>query len=63
MGQLEISIVQLQNELKEAHANIVSLLNERAALKKAYSMQIDLVRALEDRIDSLLKIKNENIVT
>jgi len=53
MSQLEISIVKLQDELKEAYNNISSLLKERDALKKAYSMQIDLVRALESRIDKL----------
>ena len=53
MGQLEISIVNLQEELKTAHRDIVNLLKERNALKQAYSMQIDLVKALEEKIDSL----------
>lgn len=53
MGQLEISIVKLQDELKTANKTIVTLLQERDALKQAYSMQIDLVKALEEKIDSL----------
>jgi predicted nucleic acid-binding Zn-ribbon protein len=53
MDQLEISIVNLQEELKTAHSDIVNLLKERNALKQTYSMQIDLVKALEEKINSL----------
>lgn len=53
MCQLEIYIVKLQDELNNANKTIVTLLQERDALKQAYSMQIDLVRALEDRIERL----------
>lgn len=58
MGQLEISIVKLQDELKTANKTIVTLLQERDALKQAYSMQIDLVKALEEKIDSLQTKQN-----
>jgi septation ring formation regulator EzrA len=53
MSQLEVSIIKLQEELKTTHSDIVNLLKERDALKQAYSMQIDLVKALEEKIDSL----------
>lgn len=53
MGELEITIVKLQDELKTANKTIVILLQERDAIKKAYSMQIDLVEALENKINSL----------
>lgn len=55
MGQLEQSIVKLQDELKEAHKIMASLVRERDIIKEAYLMQIDLVKALEERIDKLVK--------
>lgn len=53
MGQLEISIVKLQDDLKEAYTIITSLVKERDTLKEMYSMQIDLVKALENKIEQL----------
>lgn len=55
MESMEASITRLKEEIKESHKHITNLLKEREALKKAYSMQIDLVRALEAKIDSLVK--------
>lgn len=57
MEHPDISITKLKDELKENYRIIDSLLKERNALKQAYSMQIDLVKALEDKIDSLIKNK------
>lgn len=53
MEHPDISITKLKDEIKENYKMIDSLLKERNALKQAYSMQIDLVKALEDRIDKL----------
>lgn len=53
MESPDISITKLKNELKENYKIIDSLLKERNALKQAYLMQIDLVKALEGNIDSL----------
>lgn len=47
----DIAITKLKDELKENYRIIDSLLKERNALKKAYSMQIDLREALESRIE------------
>lgn len=55
MEHPDISITKLKDELKENYKIIDSLLKERNALKQAYSMQIDLVKALEDKIDRLIK--------
>lgn len=55
MEHPDISITKLKDELKENYKIIDSLLKERNALKQAYSMQIDLVKALEDKIDKLTK--------
>lgn len=49
----DINITKLKDELKENYKIIDSLLKERNSLKQAYSMQIDLVRALEDKIERL----------
>lgn len=54
MESSDISITKLKDELKENYKIINSLLKERNALKQAYSMQIDLVQALEDKIDKLI---------
>lgn len=51
METSDISITKLKKELKENYKIIDSLLKERNAIKKAYSMQIDLVQALEKRIE------------
>ena len=53
MTHPDVTIVKLQEELKEAHRNITYLLKERDVVKKAYSMQIDLVEALEQKINKL----------
>jgi len=53
MEHPDISITKLKDEIKENYKMIDSLLKERNALKQAYSMQIDLVKALEDKIDKL----------
>ena len=53
MESSDISITKLKDELKENYKIIDSLLKERNALKQAYSMQIDLVKALEEKIDKL----------
>lgn len=53
MEHPDISITKLKDELKENYRIIDSLLKERNALKQAYSMQIDLVKALEDKINKL----------
>jgi len=53
MEHPDISITKLKDEIKQNYKMIDSLLKERNALKQAYSMQIDLVKALEDRIDKL----------
>jgi hypothetical protein len=58
MTHSDATIVKLQDELKEAHQNISFLLKEREALKQAYSMQIDLVQALEQKIDTLQMSKS-----
>lgn len=55
MYEADIAITKLKDELKENYKIIDSLLKERNALKQAYSMQIDLVKALEDKIDKLTK--------
>lgn len=55
MESSDISITKLKDELKENYKIIDSLLKERNAIKKAYSMQIDLVKALEEKIDRLIK--------
>lgn len=55
MESSDISITKLKDELKENYKIIDSLLKERNALKQAYGMQIDLVRALEEKIDKLVK--------
>jgi len=55
MEHPDISITKLKDEIKENYKMIDSLLKERNALKQAYSMQIDLVKALEDKIDKLQK--------
>lgn len=57
MESSDISITKLKDELKENYKIIDSLLKERNSLKQAYSMQIDLVKALEEKIDSLIKNK------
>ena len=54
MESSDISITKLKDELKKNYKIIDSLLKERNALKQAYSMQIDLVQALEDKIDKLI---------
>lgn len=54
MEHPDISITKLKNELKENYKIIDLLLKEKNALKQAYSMQIDLVKALEDKIDKLI---------
>jgi len=54
MESSDISITKLKDELKENYKIIDSLLKERNALKQAYSMQIDLVQALEEKIDKLV---------
>lgn len=53
METADISITKLKDELKENYKIIDSLLKERNALKQAYGMQIDLVKALEGNIDKL----------
>lgn len=53
MEQADISITRLKDELKQSHYHINNLLKERDALKQAYSMQIDLVKGLEEKIHSL----------
>jgi len=55
MESSDISITKLKDELKENYKIIDSLLKERNAIKQAYSMQIDLVQALEEKIDRLIK--------
>ena len=58
-------IKQLEKQLemeRELYVNIRELSKDQArkinTLKKAYDMQIDLVKALEQKIDSLVKLKN-----
>lgn len=53
MEPADISITRLKEEIKESHKHITNLLKERDALKQAYSMQIDLVKGLEEKINSL----------
>lgn len=57
MPQLEHYIARLRGELETASETVKSLLKERDTLKQAYSMQIDLVKALEDKIDKLTRKK------
>jgi ribosome recycling factor len=58
-------IKQLEKQLemeRELYVNIRELSKDQDrkinTLKKAYDMQIDLVKALEQKIDSLVKLKN-----
>jgi hypothetical protein len=58
-------VKQLEKQLemeRELYVNIRELSKDQDrkinTLKKAYDMQIDLVKALEQKIDSLVKLKN-----
>ena len=57
MESKDTLITKLKEELKKSNTIILDLLRERETMKRAYEMQIDLVKALENKIDRLIKIK------
>ena len=55
MESKDTLITKLKEELKKSNKLILDLLRERETMKRAYEMQIDLVKALENKIDRLIK--------